>query len=144
MAFLRTLVHLVEGAGPEAVADGFIGVFDKALVEEERSGVAAGGDSRLAAAFQHGSNAAEVEHRLGALKKFEARTECGQEPGAVRCAAAGESGKERSVGVLSFCELVLPFRRNRKVFRRIVRCSDDFQLFGNFCETLAGKSRRRQ
>ena len=58
MAFLRTLVHLVEGAGPEAVADGFIGVFDKALEEEERSGVAAGGDSRLAAAFQSRSNAA--------------------------------------------------------------------------------------
>jgi hypothetical protein len=24
---------------------------------------------------------------------------------------------------------------NRKVFRRVVRYSDDFQLFGNFCET---------
>ena len=58
MAFLRTLVHLVEGADPEAVADGFIGVFDKALEEEERSGVAVVGDSRLAAAFQYGSNAA--------------------------------------------------------------------------------------
>ena len=37
MAFLGTLMHLVEGAGPEAVADRFIGVLDEALVDKERS-----------------------------------------------------------------------------------------------------------
>ena len=62
MAFLRTLVHLVEGAGPEAVADGFVGVFDKALVKEERPGKAAMNNGGLSTAFQYGSDAAEVEH----------------------------------------------------------------------------------
>ena len=58
------------------------------------------GDGGLAAAFQYGSNAAEVEHGLGALKKFAPRTKCGQEPRTVNCAATGESVKERSVVVL--------------------------------------------
>ena len=42
MGFLCGFVHLVEGTGQETVADGFVGVFDKALVEEEprkRSGL---------------------------------------------------------------------------------------------------------
>ena len=38
VTFLCTLVHLVEGAGPEAVADGFIGVFVKALVNKKKKG----------------------------------------------------------------------------------------------------------
>ena len=58
------------------------------------------GDGGLAAAFQHGSDATEVEHGLGALKKFAPRTESGQKPRTVKCAATGESGKERGVGML--------------------------------------------
>ena len=38
VALLGGPVLLVEGAGPEAVADRFIGVFDKALVKEDRAG----------------------------------------------------------------------------------------------------------
>ena len=55
-------MHLVEGAGPEAVADGFVGVFDKALVKEERPGKAAMNNGGLSTAFQYGSDAVEVEH----------------------------------------------------------------------------------
>ena len=77
MTFFRGLLFLVKGAGPEAVPDRFVGVFDKALMKEERPGIAAMDRGGLAAAFQYGSNAAEVEHGLGALKKFAPRTECG-------------------------------------------------------------------
>ena len=45
-------MHLVKGAGPEAVADRFIGVFDKTLVKEERPGVAAMNNGGLSAAFK--------------------------------------------------------------------------------------------
>ena len=100
MAFLRTLVHLVKGAGPEAVADRFIGVFDKALVKKERPGVAAMNNGGLSAAFKNGSNAAEVEQRFCAFKAFATRTEGCQQPGAINCAATGQSGKERGIGVL--------------------------------------------
>jgi hypothetical protein len=79
-------VHLVKGAGPEAVADRFIGVFDKTLVKEDRPGITPMDFGGLAAAFNNGSNAAEVEQRLCAFKAFATRTEGGQQPGAINCA----------------------------------------------------------
>src|SRR5437016_8803604 len=100
VAFLGGLVHLVEGAGPEAVPDRFVGVLDKALVNKERPRVAAMDKGRLAAAFEYGCNPAEVKHRFGAFKKLATRTERGQKPGTVSCAAAREGGKERSIGML--------------------------------------------
>ena len=57
-------------------------------------------NGRLPAAFEHGSNAAEVEHRFCGWKEFTSRTECSQQPSAVSGAAAGESGKERGVRML--------------------------------------------
>src|SRR5438874_8529802 len=100
VAFLGGLVHLVEGAGPEAVADRFIGVLDEALVDKERPRVTAMGDGRLAAAFEHGGNPTKVEHRFGAFKKLATRTERSQKPGTVSGAAAGQGGKERGIGML--------------------------------------------
>ena len=55
MALLSTLVHLVESAGPEAMPDGFVGVFDKALVKKERPGKAAMNNGGLSTAFQYGA-----------------------------------------------------------------------------------------
>src|SRR5439155_24594271 len=40
------------------------------------------------------------EQRFCAFKAFATRTEGGQEPGAINCAAARQSGKERGIGVL--------------------------------------------
>ena len=68
MSFLSGLLHLVEGASPEAVADGFVGILEEALVKEERPGVAPMDNGGLPAAFEHGSDAAEVEHRFSALE----------------------------------------------------------------------------
>ena len=48
-------------------------------MEEHRPGVAAMNAGRLAAAFEHGSNAAEVEHRFCALEQFTAGSESNQE-----------------------------------------------------------------
>ena len=78
MALLGGLVHLVKGAGPKAVADRFVGVFDKTLVKEERPGVAAMNNGGLSTAFKNGSNAAEVEQRFCAFKAFATRTEGGR------------------------------------------------------------------
>jgi len=100
VTFFACLLHLVEGAGPEAVADRFVGVFDKALVKEERSGEAAVDNGGSPAAFEHGSDATEVEHRFCAFKAFAPGTERGQESGTIGGAAAGQSGKERGVRVL--------------------------------------------
>ena len=45
-------------------------------------------------------------------------------------------------GLFSFVSYLVLRERCNEV-RRIVRYPDDFELFGNFCETLTRKSRRR-
>src|SRR5438132_158623 len=82
------------------MADGFVGILNEALVEEEGPGVAAMNRGGLTAAFEHGSNAAEVEHRFGALEKLAPGAEGDQEPGAVGGATARERGEERVIGML--------------------------------------------
>ena len=69
-------------------------------MNKERPRVAAMDKGRLATAFEYGCNPAEVKHRFGAFKKLATRTERGQEPGTVSCAAARQGGKERSIGML--------------------------------------------
>ena len=93
------LMHLVK-AGPLVMADGLVSVFDEALVKEERPGVAAMDRGGLTAAFEHRSDAAEVEHCFCVFKKFAPRAESSQEPSAVGGAAARQSGKESVIGVL--------------------------------------------
>ena len=100
MSFLSGLLHLVEGAGPETMADGFVSILDKALVKEEWASVAAMDRAGLAAALEHRSNAAEVEHRFCALEEFAPGAEGSQKPGAVGGATARQSGEERVIGML--------------------------------------------
>src|SRR6266581_6759887 len=94
VAFLGGLVHLVKGAGPEAVPDGFVSVFDKALVNKERPRVAAMDGGGLATAFEHRSDAAEVEQCFGVFKQLATGTEGSQEPCAVGGTTARQSSKE--------------------------------------------------
>ena len=76
------------------MADGFVSVFDKALVKEERSGEAAVDNGGSPAAFEHGSDATEVEYRFCAFKAFAPGTEGGQESGAQRGSAIYFSVKD--------------------------------------------------
>ena len=122
MSFLGGLLHLVEGAGPEAMADGFVSILDKALVKEERPRVASMDRGGLTAALKDRSNAAEVKHRFGAGEEFAPGAEGGQKPGAVGGATARQSGQERVIGVLresggDLAQLVN--RRLRPTFRSI-------------------------
>lgn len=74
------------------MCDGFVGVFDEALVQERWPGVSAVNRGGLAALFEHRSDAAELEQGFGIFKALAAGTEGSQEPGTL----GTEGGRSRN------------------------------------------------
>ena len=112
VALVQRPLVVVEGAGPVADADGAGGPLVKGLAQELVAGVAHMDDLGLAAALQHGRNAAATVQLAGAGKALALGAQGHQQPRPQGRAGGGQGTEQRGVRVL-----VIGHRNLALVFR---------------------------